>query len=55
LKPRSVIPFYAFIINPEVKTGYVSLNKSIDGIYFGEAIVTNSGGKAYLPIFNTSE
>jgi len=55
LKPRSVTPFYALITNPEIKTGYIPLNKSIDGIYFGEAIVTNSGGKAYLPIFNTSE
>jgi len=55
LKPRSVTPFYAYITNPELKTGYIPLNKSVDGIYFGEAIVTNSGGKAYLPIFNTSE
>jgi len=23
LKPRSVTPFYAFITNPEVKTGYI--------------------------------
>jgi len=55
LKPRSVTPFYVFITNPEVKTGYIPLNKSINGVYFGEAIVTNIGGKAYLPIFNTSE
>jgi len=55
LKPRSVTPFYVFITNPELKSGYIPLNKSINGIYFGEAIVTNTGGKAYLPIFNTSE
>jgi len=55
LKPRSVTPFYTYITNPELKTGCIPLNKSIDGIYFGEAIVTNSGGKAYLSIFNTSE
>jgi len=55
LEPRSVTPFYAIITNPEIKTGYIPLHKTINGIYFGEAIVTNIGGKAYLPIFNTSE
>jgi len=55
LKPRSVTPFYVYVTNPELKTGYIPLNKTVDGIYFGEAIVTNTGGKAYLPIFNTSE
>jgi len=55
LKPRSVTPFYVYVTNPELKAGYIPLNKSVDGIYFGEAIVTNSDDKAYLPIFNTSE
>jgi len=40
LEPRSVTPFYIFITNPEIRTGYIP---------------TNIGGKAYLPIFNTSE
>jgi len=39
LKPCSATPFYAFITNSEIRTGYIELNKSIDGIYFGEAIV----------------
>jgi len=55
LKPRSVTPFHILISNPEIKTGYVPLHKTVNGVYFGEAIVTNIGGKAHLPIFNTSE
>lgn len=55
LEPRSVTPFHALVTNPEKGTGYIPLIKSVDGIYFGDAIVTNSNGKAYLPIFNTNE
>lgn len=55
LQPRSVTPFHCYITNPELQTGYIPPQKLEDGIYLGDAIVTNSEGKAYLPIFNTTE
>ena len=55
LQPRSVTPFQCYITNPEMKTGYIPPQKCEKGIYLGDAIVTNSKGKAYLPIFNTTE
>lgn len=55
LQPRTVTPFYCYITNPEMQTGYIPSQKLSDGIYLGDAIVTNSKGKAYLPIFNTTE
>jgi len=55
LKPRSVTPFYAFITNPEVKTGYIPLNKSIDGIYFGEASLTQAVKLTFQFLIQVSE
>ncbi|XP_036140388.1 uncharacterized protein LOC118644842 [Monomorium pharaonis] len=55
LKARSVTPFHVNIINVEKQVGYLPLYAIADKIYLGDAIVTNSKGKAYLPIFNTSD
>lgn len=55
IKPRSVTPFHVTITNPELTTGYLPFTKSIEGIYLGNAIVTNVNGRAYLPIFNTTD
>ena len=55
IKPRSVTPFYVFISNPELKTGYLPLLKPLDGLYLGDALVTNIDGKAHLPVFNTTD
>ncbi|XP_011859426.1 PREDICTED: uncharacterized protein LOC105556922 [Vollenhovia emeryi] len=55
VKPRSVTPAHVNVSNPENQTGYVSLLPTESGIYFGNALVTNSHGKAYLPVFNTTE
>ncbi|XP_026830969.1 uncharacterized protein LOC113563505, partial [Ooceraea biroi] len=55
LEPRSVTPFHVKIVNPEVKSGYIPLIKSVEGIYLGKALVTNINGKAHLPIYNTTD
>jgi len=55
LAPRSVTPFHINVTNPELRAGYIPLVKSTKGVFFGNAIVSNIDGKAYLPIFNTSE
>lgn len=55
VKPRTVTPFFAYIANPQITSGYIPPLRCIDGIYFGNAIVNNCRGKAYLPIFNTTE
>lgn len=55
LKGRTVTPCHFYIANPEKRTGYVPRQTPVKGVYFGEAIVNNINGKAYMPIFNTSE
>lgn len=52
---RSVSPFYVNVTNPEIQYGYIPLTTPIKGLYYGNAIVTNVNGKAYLPIINTNE
>ncbi|XP_050462030.1 uncharacterized protein LOC126857007 [Cataglyphis hispanica] len=52
---RSVSPFYINITNPEKQYGYIPRYTPAENVYFGEAIITNIKGKAYLPIFNTTE
>ncbi|KAL6421494.1 hypothetical protein ACFW04_011246 [Cataglyphis niger] len=52
---RSVSPFYINVTNPEKQYGYIPRYTLAENVYFGEAIVTNIKGKAYLPIFNTTE
>jgi hypothetical protein len=45
--------FYLKIKNPEIKTGLVPRLDLGEGLYVGNAIVTNRGGKAYIKIANT--
>ncbi|KMQ86395.1 reverse transcriptase [Lasius niger] len=52
---RSISPFYVNIINSEKQYGYISRRTLIKNVYFGEAIVANINGKAYLPIINATE
>lgn len=54
-KARTVMPLHAVITNPEVKTGYLPFQKFCEGVYFGDDIVTNSQGRAYLEVFNTTD
>jgi len=46
--------FYLRINNPEIKTGYVPRLSVCDGVYLGDAVVTNRNGKA-LSVFYTSD
>lgn len=55
IRGRSVTPFYVNVTNPEIVNGYVPLTIPAKGLYYGNAIVTNMNGKAYLPIINTTE
>lgn len=55
IKGRTIFPFYINVTNPEKSNGYVPLITPIKGLYFGNALVTNVNGKAYLPIINTTE
>jgi len=52
---RSVTPFYVNITNPEKRVGYIPRCFIDENIYLGDAIVTNTNGRAYLKLFNTSE
>lgn len=52
---RSVSPFYVNVTNPEKQYGYIPLVMPTKGLYYGNAVVTNVNGRAYLPIINTNE
>lgn len=54
IRGRTVSPFYVNVMNPERQNGYIPLVTLTKGVYFGEAIVTNVDGRAYLPIINTT-
>jgi transposase InsO family protein len=55
IKGRTVSPFHLIVTNPEKQFGYVPRVTLTKGVYYGEAIVTNINGKAYLPIINENE
>lgn len=55
IKPRSVTPFYVRIGNPEARVGHVPTLQICEGVYAGNAVVTNDKGRAYLRVFNTTE
>lgn len=55
IKKRSVTPFFVHVANSEKQYGYIPRCMPFEKVYFGDAIVKNINGKAYLPIFNTSE
>lgn len=47
--------FYVRVANPEVKVGYVPRQFISEGVFLGEALVTNSDGKAHLYLINTTD
>lgn len=51
---RSVKNVSVIITNPELREGYLPRTDLGNGIFFGDAVVSNSKGRAYLPIFNTT-
>jgi transposase InsO family protein len=52
---RSQSTFYLRINNPHIKVGYVPRLHVCDGVYLGDAVVTNRDGKAYVRVINTGE
>lgn len=53
--PRTSVPFKIRITNPEIQTGYIPRQTVMDGIYLGDAAVTNDKGYAHLRVFNTTD
>lgn len=54
--PLRTVALISFVIsNPEISKGYIPLHEPTKGVYFGEAIVSNSGGQDYLYVYNTTE
>jgi len=51
---RSSTCVHVRVVNTQVRTGYVPRLTVDHGVYLGDAVVTNSNGKAYLRAFNTS-
>jgi hypothetical protein len=47
---RTVFPFYVTITNSQKQYDFISQTTLATGLYYGEAIVTNIHGKAYLPV-----
>jgi len=47
--------FYIKIKNPKVKMGLVSCLHLGDGLYAGNALVKNHGGRTYIKIINTRD
>lgn len=52
---RSQATFYLRVDNPEVEIGYVPRLKIDEGIYAGNAIVSNRNGRAYIRVINTCD
>jgi len=52
---RSQSTFYVRIKNPQIKIGYVPRLSVCEGVYLGDAVVMNRGGKAYMRVVNTNE
>ncbi|KYN09554.1 hypothetical protein ALC57_18342 [Trachymyrmex cornetzi] len=52
---RSRSTFYLRVKNNDITTGYVPSLSVCDGIYLGDALVTNRDGKAFLQIINTTD
>jgi len=50
---RTAKVFYVKIKNPEIKAGLVPRLRLGDGLYAGNALVKNHGGRAYIEIINT--
>ena len=52
---RSSVPFHINIANPELREGYVGKLHVKEGIYLGNALVTNREGKAHMRIINSTD
>jgi len=52
---RSQATFYLRVNNPHVKIGYVPRLHVCDGVYLGDAVVTNRDGKAFIRVINTND
>lgn len=52
---RTNSSFYVKIANIEMKEGYIPRLNAGAGIFLGEALVTNNGGKAYLRVTNSRD
>ena len=51
---RTISNFYVRIKNSEQKQGFIPQLNLCNGIYLGNAIVSNNNSKAYLKIFSTN-
>jgi len=51
---RSQAAFYLRIKNPQIKIGYVPRLRVGEGVFLGDAIVTNRDGKAYVHVINSN-
>ena len=51
---RTISDFYVRIKNSEQKQGFIPQLHLCNGVYSGNAIVSNNKNKAYMKIFNTN-
>ena len=51
---RTISDFYVRIKNSEQKQGFIPQLNLCNGVYSGNAIVSNNNNKAYMKIFNTN-
>ena len=51
---RTISDFYVRIKNSEQKQGFIPQLHLCNGVYLGNAIVSNNNNKAYMKIFNTN-
>jgi len=52
---RSQATVYVNVQNKEIQQGYLPRLRASDGIFLGDALVKNQGGKAYIQVTNTLE
>ena len=51
---KTISDFYVRIKNSEQKQGFIPQLHLCNGVYLGNAIVSNNNNKAYMKIFNTN-
>ena len=51
---RTISDFYVRVKTCEKKQGFISQLYLCEGVYLGNAIVSNNNNKAYMKIFNTN-
>lgn len=52
---RSRSTFCIKVVNSDLKVGYVPRLRACEGVYMGDAVVTNRNGKAYLGVINSTD